>query len=56
MERSEKIIKKIEDIAFRTNILGLNAAVEAARANAAGIRWRRFLLSLKKYIDRRGIS
>lgn len=31
-----KIIKTIEDIAFQTNILSLNASVEAARAGAAG--------------------
>ena len=35
-EEIEKILKTIDDIAFQTNILSLNAAVEAARAGSAG--------------------
>lgn len=32
----EKILKTIDDIAFQTNILALNASVEASRAGSAG--------------------
>lgn len=35
-DQIHKIIKTIEDIAFQTNILALNASVEAARAGDAG--------------------
>jgi methyl-accepting chemotaxis protein len=36
-ERISKIIRVIDEIAFQTNILSLNAAVEAARAGGAGM-------------------
>ncbi len=35
-EKTGKIVKDIDEIAFQTNILSLNAAVEAARAGQAG--------------------
>ncbi len=36
-EETSKIIKTIDEIAFQTNLLSLNAAVEAARAGKAGV-------------------
>ena len=36
-DKIAKIIKVIDEIAFQTNLVGLNAAVEAARAGEAGM-------------------
>ncbi len=36
-EKTDRIIKVIEEIAFQTNLLALNAAVEAARAGDVGM-------------------
>jgi methyl-accepting chemotaxis protein len=36
-DKISKIIKVIDEIAFQTNILALNAAVKAARAGEAGV-------------------
>lgn len=35
-EKTQKIVKTIDEISFQTNLLALNAAVEAARAGDAG--------------------
>lgn len=38
-EKLRRIIKGIDEAAFQTNILALNAATEAARAGKAGLRF-----------------
>jgi len=42
-DKIAKIIKVIDEISFQTNVLALNAAMEAARAGKAdrGSRWSR---------------
>lgn len=41
-ERIAKVIKLIDEIAFQTNVLALNTAVEAGRAGASGARFAVF--------------